>query len=206
MRSWRNLNAPGNRHDRASVPKAARGAPFDPRPRPNASRSCRHARKSAIAPKERRVIVFGPQPGEAADTEETHQAPHRAPTALERFAAAHKPPLGQHLIDAGDRYAEIVRAYKIAKGLDVIGGTSNEGRAASMTPEEIEAARELAVMRKRDCDAILYRIMIGLPSRMEALTLDNRDPAPNGNAKIIDGLMALAKHLGFAPRSRMRDD
>jgi hypothetical protein len=130
----------------------------------------------------------------------------RLESVLGRFCANHKPrPLGDHCYQAGIRYAEIVREYKNAMGFDVPGWGPSDNGYLTMTPAQIAARKELAIMRKRGADEVLLALMPRLPRVMEKLCFDELEPSPYDEALIIDGLVLLARKFGTEPKN-IRDE
>jgi hypothetical protein len=126
----------------------------------------------------------------------------RLESSLGRFCATRKPrPLGDHCYQAGIRYAEIVREYKNAMGFDVPGWGPSDNGYLTMTPAQIAARKELAIMRKRGADEVLLALMPRLPRVMEKLCFDELEPSPYDEALIIDGLVLLARKFGTEPKN-----
>lgn len=123
-----------------------------------------------------------------------------------RFCAGHKPrPLGDHCYYAGLRYAEIVREYKNAMGFDVAGWAPSDLGYATLTEAQVAARKDLAVIRKREADEVLFALMPRLPARMERLCFDELQPSPYDEALLVDGLVLLARKFGLQPRSLRND-
>lgn len=126
----------------------------------------------------------------------------RLESALGRFCAMHKPrPLGDHCYQSGLRYGEIVREYKNAMGFDTPGRGSGDFDYLILTGPQVQARKELAIMRKREADEILMALMPRLPRAMEKLCYDEFTPSIYDEALIIDGLVLLARKYGFSPRN-----
>lgn len=125
----------------------------------------------------------------------------RLGTPLGRFCAAPRGagsvPLGDHCWHAGERYAEIVRDAKTAQGFDVHGWAPSDNAVFSLTPEQIEARRDLAVSRLREADAVLRAAVPRLPRIMERLCYDQLEPGPYDGDAIIHGLVLLAIEWGL---------
>lgn len=123
--------------------------------------------------------------------------PRRA-TALGRFCADHRPvALGNHCWLAGVRYAEIVREAKNAQGFAVHGWAPGDGGYEILDDRQLEARKELSLMRLREAEATLRAIMPRLPGAMERLTYDELDPSPYDAGVLVHGLVALAIEWGF---------
>jgi hypothetical protein len=125
----------------------------------------------------------------------------RLSEALGRFCASpHAPtglPLGDHCWQAGQRYAEIVREYKTACGFDIHGWAPSDRGFSSLTQEQIEARKELAIQRKAEADQILRSIKLRLPAVLERLCYDQLEPFACDSGIIIGGLVALALEFGM---------
>jgi hypothetical protein len=117
-------------------------------------------------------------------------------TALGRFCAAHEPRLGIHCWLAGIRYAEIVREAKKAQGFYVHGWSPKEG-GGELSEEELEARKDLALIRLREGQSVLRTIMPRLPSAMERLVYDELEPSPYDRGVLVAGLVNLALEWGY---------
>jgi hypothetical protein len=126
----------------------------------------------------------------------------RLSDAFGRFCLNHKPrPLGDHCYHAGNRYAEIVREAKNALGLTVIAWSPSDGGYMSLTPDEIQARRDLALSRKREADEVLRAIMPRLPGALERLVYDLTEPNPYDEGILAHGLDRLARSMGLKERN-----
>lgn len=114
-----------------------------------------------------------------------------------RFCAAQR--LGEHCWLAGVRYAEIIRQEKQARGFGVYGWAPSDGGydIAKLTPEQIEAMREAAILRLTTANWILRGVMPRLPGSLERLVYEQLEPAIRDEAMLIHGLVALAIGWGM---------
>lgn len=120
----------------------------------------------------------------------------RLGTALGRFCAAQR--LGDHCWLAGGRHLEIVQDAKLAMGFSIrSGGWGSDGGFQVMTDAELEARKELAMIRLRETDGVLRQVMPRLPAAMERLTYDDRDPSILDVGILVNGLAKLAIEWGF---------
>jgi len=131
----------------------------------------------------------------------------RLSTPLGRFCASPHgslPRLGDHCYQAGERYAEIVRDARNAQGFHVDGWSPSDNAAFSLTPAQMSARKDLAIIRRRYADNILKAVISRLPWAMERLCYHQLEPSPYDEGAIINGLVALAVEWGML-KSANRD-
>ncbi len=124
-------------------------------------------------------------------------------SALGRFCLAHKPrPLGEHMYETGLQYGIVVMESKHAEGFDAI--RAGDSGCVELTEDQKERIRELAIMRKKESDDLLWSVGCK-PLMMERLCYDDMD-FEGDRLVIVDGLIVLAKKWRYWPRSDARGD
>lgn len=118
----------------------------------------------------------------------------KAGEPLHEFCALYG--LRRECYDAGIRYAEIVGEAKTAQGFSVPGWTPGDSGYEQRTPEQIEARKELALIKLRNAEGVL-RIVQCRPTAMERLTFDQREPAQHDHDALRNGLWRLAVDFGL---------
>ena len=162
---------------------------------------------------------------EAREREETMatalEQPHRQggggdrrTTAFGRFCEDYKPVrLGDHCYFAGERYCEVVREEKNARGLLVMGGAPRDPgyqifEACPQLPCKftcdagrcqirLKARLDLAIGRLKEDNEVLIAIMPRLPRALERLVYDQLEPSVYDFGILRDGLVLLAKKYGL---------
>jgi hypothetical protein len=119
---------------------------------------------------------------------------------LGRFCALLPISTGDRCWQAGQRYAEIVREHKTARGFDVLGWAPSDRGYSGVTPEQLEARRDLAIARKHEADRELNHLSSRLPRVLELLCYDQREPIASDRDATIKGLISLANLWGFGRR------
>lgn len=137
----------------------------------------------------------------SAEASKAGSAFARLSEPLGRLCATPQPstgrPLGDHCWQAGQRYAEIVKEFKTAWGFEVGDWAPGSNGMEALTPEQIEARKQLAISRKKEADAVLTCIIPRLPRAMEKLCFDQLEPSPYDAGIIVNGLVNLANIWGF---------
>ena len=131
----------------------------------------------------------------------------RLESVLGRFCANWKPrPLGDHCYQAGLRYAEIIRDYKLAMGFNVIGWAKTDMAYECLTDEQLQARKELAIKRKREADGeLVVKVMPRAPRVAEWACYDEREVSPYDEGLLFNVLVVLADFFNLTPRSEMRE-
>lgn len=119
----------------------------------------------------------------------------RAGEPLFEFCRLHQ--LRSECYAAGNRYAEIVGEAKTAQGFSVPGWTPGDSGFEKLTFAQIEARKELALIKLKNAEAVLRAVMPRLPARMESLTFDQREPSPYDHGALRNGLWRLAVEFGL---------
>jgi hypothetical protein len=103
------------------------------------------------------------------------------------------------MFSAGEAYDQIVRDSKIALGLPYL-GQSGGTEMAVMTPEQLDARKELAMMRRKRADEALREIKYALPGLMERFVYEQREPSPYDEDILRHGLWKIANEFGMLER------
>lgn len=103
------------------------------------------------------------------------------------------------LYKAGEEYDKVLRRAKVARGFAVPGNIP-PADVITLTPAQIEAMREAAILREIEFSGILRAIMPRLPRVLERLCFDKLTPSPYDTGIIKHGLLALAAKYRFLDR------
>jgi hypothetical protein len=179
------------------------GEIFPSLPHPEHRMTSRRGRKRALVQREkngRPSRAFRAQPCETMDSVVLAQ-PHRRGNADPRCASVFgrfclRLKLRSELGDAGEEYAATVKRWRAAKGIPTPfhNEASGSGRgAADLTVATWQ--RQMLAMERAMMDAGLKALLA-----VKQLTLDGNELAMDQDAAGVEGLMALAVHLGLMPR------
>lgn len=103
------------------------------------------------------------------------------------------------LYRAGEEYDQILMRAKVARGFKVAGNIPPVD-TGSLTPAQIEAMRQSAIIREEKISGILRAIMPRLPRVLEKLCFDRLAASPYDHDIIRHGLTILAIEFEFLDR------
>lgn len=116
--------------------------------------------------------------------------------ALGRLCAHYKPmPLGEHLEQAGNDYANLYRRAMAYLGLTRHIVVEGLAPGEILSDAKLRERKELELRRLKEAESTLIRIDQRLKSRMHALCVLDRDASVNHIEMIKDGLIALDCHF-----------
>lgn len=117
-------------------------------------------------------------------------------SALGRLCKSRR--LGDHCWHAGNKYLEIIIEARNALGLPILGGSWGlDGGFQSLTDEQLQARKELALSRRDEADGWLREVMPRLPGAMERLTYQDLEPSIRDHDMLVNGLVRLAVNWGY---------
>jgi hypothetical protein len=159
-------------------------------------KAAQEERKRTDAERAQTMAVALAQPHRQGSTDPRLSEP------LGRFCAAHR--LKNECWRAGNQHAEVLRQAKAARGFkvpDLIGAGGN----SDLTPQQIEAMREAAVIRERDAIAVLVTVMPRAPRAVERFVYDQLEPSIYDHDLLKHCLWKLAVHYGYIDLGVNRD-
>ena len=179
-------------------------------PARNDRRTAQERVEAALREEALSVARSQPHRASAHDTDD-----HVLESALGRFCLKAWPPRPSPLdgrdlnashrsqmIEAGNRYGEIVHQHRVLIGIGGGSRGSSEGMSVALTDEQIMVNCHAAQIKRDDADAVLRRVHARAVSRMMSLCVDEMDPTPYQESLAKHCLWALAVHFAIVKLGR----